>query len=318
MWASLRSNHTDQVRPRRHQPLVGVAWAFGTLWCLSAFGHAQAQSKTCTPALTNPPASVQIDYDPFVAGTASAQLTFRLLNQTDAPCKIDLAITNSSGEPVLNLPLTDIGPVLTIRSSATQIQAAQKTGIYEVVLEAGQAQDVSFDLTVSTDAVVPAGRYVHSLFLALMQPGDKVAATTTPFQLALNALPRAQMSLAGASGSFGTGPAVSIIDFGKAETGKMQGLFIQARTNAPSRLTFRSANHGRMVLDGDEGRSNSLPYRVLFDSAPLDLETTAIRSIAPPQSYSGTSYPLILQLGDVSGSRAGHYTDELTIEITTL
>lgn len=318
MSVSSRLNRSENGLPKRHQTLAWSAWASGIFWALAGFGLANAQPTTCTPTLKNSPASVEIDYDPFLAGATPTHLTFQLVNQTDTPCKIDLAVTNSAGEPLLELPWTDIGLVLAIRPSADQTQGAKRTGLYEIVLEAGQNKDISFDLSVSTDAVVPAGHYVQSLFLAFMQPGDKVATMRTPFQLALNALPRAQMNLSGASGSFGTGPTVSIVDFGLAETGKVQGLFIQTRTNAPSRLTFRSANHGRMVLDGDASRAHSLPYSITFDGAPLDLETMAIRPISPAINYSGTPYPLILQLGDVTARRAGHYTDELTIEITTL
>lgn len=318
MSVSSRLNRSDKAGSKPHQKMAGAAWASGILWALAGFGLAHAQPPTCTPALKNSPASVQINYDPFLAGATPTHLTFQLVNQTDTTCKIDLAVTNLVGEPVLELPWTDIGLVLAIRPTDAQIQSTKRTGIYEVILEAGQSKDISFDLSVSTDAVVPAGHYVQSLFLAFMPSGDKVATTTTPFQLALNALPRAQMNLSGASGSFGTGPTVSIVNFGMAETGKVQGLFIQTRTNAPARLTFNSANHGRMVLDGDPSRSHSLPYSVTFDGAPLDLETIAIRPISPPINYSGTPYPLILQLGDVTARRAGHYSDELTIEITTL
>ena len=319
MSESSRLNRTNNVSLRWRQTLICLAWACAVaLWSVTALSPAQAQPKTCVPVIKNPPTSVQVDYDPFLVGAAPTGLTFQLLNQTDTTCKIDLAITNSSREPVFDLPLADLGLVLNIGSSAAEPQGTQKTGLYEVILEAGQTKDISFDLSVTTNAVVPAGRYVYSLFLAWVQPGDKIATVITPFQLTLNAVPRAQMNLSGASGNFGTGPTVSIVDFGTAETGKVQGLFIQARTNAPSRLTFRSANHGRMVLDGDESRANSLPYRIIFDGDALDLETTAIRPIEPPPNYSGISYPLVLQLGDVNGRRAGHYSDELTIEITTL
>lgn len=312
MSVSSALNLTDRAaRP-------GAIWFTAIAWCLAMLGHAHAQPATCTPVIQESPASVQIDYDPFVAGRAPTRLALQLLNKTEARCTIDLAITNPAGEPVTDLSMTEIGLVLTLRSSAGQVQSTETPGLYEVVLEAGLAKDISFDISVLTDAVVPAGHYQRPLFLSLRRPGEKVAVRSAPFQLALNALPRAQMNLSGARGSFGTGPAISIVDFGKAETGKVRDLFIQTRTNAPSRLTFNSANHGRLVLEGDESKAISLPYRVLFDGSPLDLASMAIRDIDPPKTYAGTSYPLVLQLGDIAGSRAGHYTDELTIEITTL
>ena len=81
MSVSSRLNRSDKAGSRPHQRLAWAAWASGILWALAGFGLAHAQPPTCTPALKNSPASVQINYDPFLAGATPTHLTFQLVNQ---------------------------------------------------------------------------------------------------------------------------------------------------------------------------------------------------------------------------------------------
>lgn len=308
------------VRGRLH-PRQGqgqrLAWAVACCVAAVGLGAGVARAETCQLRIDGPPPSVQVDYDPFVPATAPSKMTFRMMNPGAEACAIDLALTERPGEPTVQPVVADTGLMLELRPAGL-LRRTPVPGVFAVTVPAGETVEASLDVVVMTDAVVQAGQYAQELTLELRPAGSAVAYDQAPVVLTLIALPRAQMNLSGARGDFGTGASVSVVDFGRAETGKVRQVFVQTRANNAARLTFTSANRGRLMLVGENPDQAALDYTVALEDQVLDLSQVATRDIDPPRTYAGQAFELLLTLGKVEGARAGDYSDELTIEISTL
>lgn len=292
---------------------LGLAALFASIPVLTGAGSTHAEE--CQLTIESMPPSVRLDYDPFVLATAPARLQFRLNNREAVACRSDLALVDASRQAVTRFAVGTTGLELELRPVGG-ISRSVVPSVFSLSVPPEDGVDLVFDVVIIDDAVVPAGLYSERMTLELRQPGTAVAYDQAPVVLDLTALPRAQMNLSGSRGDFGSGASVSVVDFGKAETGKQQQVFVQTRANNPARLTFKSANQGRLRMAGQgEG---ALDYSVQFNGSPLDLKQVASRDIDPPRTYAGQAFELILTLGKVEGAQAGHYNDELTIEISTL
>lgn len=317
MSASCKSSPNSPARDDgRRRRLVRIAVG-GAVAVLISAASAQAQAAECTLQISQPPPAVRIDYDPFVPATAPARMVFRIRNPAGEACEADLAIVDTPGVAIVRQSVGMTGLGLEIRPDAGVTRATEPS-VFHVAAPAGETLEATFDVAVIEDAVVQAGHYIQPLTLELRQPGSAVAYDRVPVVIDVTALPRAQMNLSGSRGAFGSGTSVSVVDFGDAETGKAREIFIQTRTNSAARLTFTSANRGRLALQAADADAASLDYSVDFEGSRLDLLQVATRDVDPPRTYAGQSYDLVLTLGDVRGARAGLYSDELTIEISTL
>ena len=316
MSASCKSSPNSPARDDgRRRRLVRLAVAGAVAGLISAAPAAQAAD--CNLQITQPPPAVRIDYDPFVPATAPARMVFRIRNPAGEACEADLAIVDTPGVAIVRQSVGMTGLGLEIRPDAGVTRATEPS-VFHVAAPAGETLEATFDVAVIEDAVVQAGHYLQPLTLELRQPGSAVAYDRVPVVIDVTALPRAQMNLSGSRGAFGSGTSVSVVDFGDAETGKARQIYVQTRTNSAARLTFTSANRGRLALQAADAGAAVLDYSVDFEGSRLDLSQVATRDVDPPRTYAGQSYDLVLTLGDVRGARAGLYSDELTIEISTL
>ena len=295
---------------------VVAATATG-LVLLAAAVPARAGVDGCSLQLDQAPQAVRVDYDPFLPATAPTRLAFRLRNGGEARCEADLAFVDVPGQPLIRTGVGATGLMLEIRPGPS-VSRSPEPAVFRTAVEAGETQEIVFDVLVIEDAVVQAGLYDQSLTLEVRQPGAPQAYERSPVIIDLTALPRAQMNLSGARGAFGAGPSISVVDFGEAQTGKTHQLFVQTRTNASARLTFSSANRGKLRHEQGGEAAAVLTYAVAFDGDVLDLSQVATRDVDPPRTFAGQSYGLLLTLGAVEGGPAGVYSDELTIEISTL
>lgn len=321
MSASCKSNPNRGRSGRRTRAYaagqaMGLASAVAVIGLIS-FGAAPAQAAECVLQINQAPPSVRLDYDPFLPATAPARMSFRIHNPAGEACEADLALVDTPGVPIVRQSVGMTGLGLEIRPDAG-VSRASVPSVFHVAVGPDQTLETTFDVAVIEDAVVQAGRYTQPLTLELRQPGGSVAYDRAPVVIEVTALPRAQLNLSGSRGAFGSGTSVSVVDFGNAETGKTRQLFVQTRTNSAARLTFSSANRGRLVLQSAGSDTGALDYAVTFDGSRLDLSQVATRDVDPPRTYAGQSYDLVLTLGEVGGARAGLYSDELTIEISTL
>lgn len=276
-----------------------------------------ARAETCQFRIENLPSTVALTYDAFSPSRAPFPLKFQVLNTQDNECQARFALVDSTNSTVSTWVPQNTSLKLELRPR-TGVTRSSFPDHFDLNIEGGQSTEVEFDVVVLEEAVVPSGTYNERLFLNLYQSDGTTLMEQVPVNLALVSIPRAQLNISGSRGEFGSGGTVSIVDFGPAETGKARHVYVQARANASSRLSFKSMNKGRLRLLDQAEDGPSLEYKASFDGTPLDLSDISFRDIDLPYTYSGLAFELNLVLGEVAGARAGTYSDEITIEISTL
>lgn len=304
---------SQAVKTASPLPVAGIGLALAVFLMAAP----PAQAETCHFRVEDLPPTVPLTYDSFSPSHAPATLKFRVSNPREEACQARLALVDSLDNTVSSwVPQhTNLKLELRPRSGVTRSSMPDQ---FDLSIAGGQSVEVEFDVVVLQESVVPAGTYIERLFLNLYQSDGAGTKEQIPVNLSLSSIPRAQLNISGSRGEFGAGGTISVVDFGPAETGKARHVYIQTRANAASRLSFKSANKGRLSLQDQGAEGSFLEYRASFDGQALDLANVTLKDIDLPFDYSGLAFELNLVLGNVAGARAGTYTDELTIEISTL
>lgn len=297
----------------RFTPLI-VRIALMGLLLAGAPGAAFAQ---CRLDVVRAPPSVLISYDPFEPAPPPERLRLRLRNPSAEACSAEIALVDDGGAALSRVALADAGLVLEV-APGEGLAAGPEPGVFRVQAAADAEVEAVLELVVLDPRVVEAGTYLHDLVVRLRDGVGLSAGRDVRVPLSLHALPRAQLNLAGALGSFGQGPSVSRVDFGVAEAGKTERVFVQSRTNAPARIRITSANKGVLRSEDDPEEGAGVRYSAVLDNRPLDLSQPAAVDVDPPRTFQGESLELLLTLGPVPPLRAGAYSDALTFEISTL
>lgn len=277
--------------------------------------------ELCVPDLVEVPESSIIGYDPFLPGSAVQQFTFELANPNSTECRFDIALLSPTGDPALLIDVNDTNVVFEIRPVANgdTLAVTATPGVYRAIIPANESKHFNFEALVVQDAVASAEDHIVPIQFQLRQP-DTIAPLGQSWftNLILRSVPRAQLNISGASGSFGDGASMSVIDFGIAETGKTRRVFVQIRANTLAQLTIDSENNGQLIHKENPEKALPIPYSARLDASEINLETMYIQDFDIPRTYSGQSLPFELTLGDISGAMAGDYEDTLTIEFSPL
>ena len=199
----------------RFTPLIVRIGLMGLLLA-GAPGAALAQ---CRLEVVRAPPSVLISYDPFEPAPPPERLRLRLRNPSAEACSAEIALVDDGGAALSRVALADAGLVLEV-APGEGLAAGPEPGVFRVQAAADAEVEAVLELVVLDPRVVEAGTYLHDLVVRLRDGIGLSSGRDVRVPLSLHALPRAQLNLAGALGSFGQGPSVSRVDFGVAEAGK--------------------------------------------------------------------------------------------------
>lgn len=301
-----------------NRTIVTAAAALALSASLSAPSHA----TTCSVAISNISPIPNVVYDPFEGLARSVTYTVEFLNSGPDACAVGLAIASptpgprafKNGANELRYTLEWPGGAVFTNNIAAPIGTVS-------VPANGARRSVTLRVKVAAGLIAPAATYADTLtfrtYRSASGPLVQVGADrTTTASAVLEA--RAQVNIAGASGTFGTPFALDRIDFGTLANGAARNAIVQVRATSPVSINVSSLNHGRLkhkVILTDDG----VPYTMQLDGAPVTLggATTSLNR-SPPVSLDGINYPMNIQIGDVSGRPAGDYQDTLTINVAPL
>lgn len=291
------------------------AWRLGLLLLVIACAVPRG-AAACDLVLTQAPEPVRIDYNPFVFGSGEGALDIGLQNRGEEACDLRLSVTDDADQLVQEIDLGGVGLRIRPREESGVRDAPAQTGVFTYALEPSADGRPQLNVAVTRDAVADAGEYALDLKLAVADADGVTLLPSIPIRLVLTSTPRAQLNLAGASGAFGSGSSVEVVDFGEAETGATRRIFVQVRANAPSTLTISSENKGVMRLLADVENPTTIPYAVELDGEPVDLTKLWTSDVDPPRTLAGASLPMVFTLGRVEGQMAGRYEDLITIDVS--
>lgn len=279
-----------------------------------AAAHA-ARTEPCDLRLARDPVPVRIDYDPFAFSRPPGHLDLDLVNAGDGRCDLELRLMDIDGQPLRALDLGGVTLDIRLREGGTAGATRLDPNRFTLSVPAGAPVTLALALLATADTVAEAGEH-YAAFRAEISPvGSDPMVLIGPIDVVLSSPPRAQLSIAGAAGAFGSTSSVEVIDFGEARTGAVKRAFLQIRANTQSRLTFVSEHSGTMRRLGATGDEPGIEYRVILQGEPLDLRQQAVRSVDPPRTLQGQSLSLDFELDSTLARKSGRYEDLLMIDI---
>jgi hypothetical protein len=249
--------------------------------------------------------------DLFESGTLPVRFHVSI-NADNKACTIGLAISGRSFQQGGNTVL------FLLKGISGSPSFTDDVGSPSIVNVPSDGQ-VELQAVLNGPVFAPAGEYSAPLQLQLFNNGASVGSPYT-YNLPLSVKAKAQVNIAGSSGSFGGAGTVDKVDFGELETGENRTVYVQLLSNADVDVSFSSLN-GLKLQHVDPARQQTpISYTAVFNGSSLPLTSPGasykVRRSADT-SLSGSSLPLTLTVGTVQDNIAGTYQDIITIDVDT-
>lgn len=262
-----------------------------------------------------PTAWVIQGYDPF--GSAIPEDTFGVTfsNDSQAECRFTPVFTIEQPPFGLTRQMSNpIGYVLVSLSDSQDVTprpglSLQRPNQRQVVLAPGESRTLLYRLAADADDVKEAGTFTQEVVL-VAQDTELTSVGGTRLVLGLNVLPSARVGLAGA---YTVSEGQALVDLGELREGPAP-VPLQVRVNSTGRYTIdvTSANAGRLRLGTSDW---SVPYSLSIGNRRVNLSGTDTLAGPPAGGYTRESLPIHISIGDISGRRAGRYSDVISISV---
>lgn len=278
-----------------------------------------ATAKACDVAIVPITSTMRFDYDPFAFAPTVGRLTFDIESRDSEACEVTVMLLDAKQASISDLAIGTTGVVVGFqaRGDDAAMSPTAVPGAWRLRIAPGKRTRLSIEGLVTQDAVALAGDYATDLTLELRDPGAAAThAAPMPVHVLFATMPRAQMNIVGAAGTFGEGPSIARVDFGILASKATRRVFLQVRANGRARLTIDSANSGRLVREG--GKEPGIPYTARLVDDPVDLTQHWEKAIDLPRTVGGASLPFDLMLEEIGANIAGSYSDVLTLQLSAI
>lgn len=297
----------------RNSLMVGL----GALVAAATLGAGAAQAD-CLMSIQPTQDQWLIQHNPFGGDSLQRQFDVALVNQGDSRCNARLGM-DLHGEA---FGLSRIGDTRLVAYSLTDErggnditprtgESAERLNARPVNLAPGERTLVRFTVAVDPTATLGQGVYSQTLFIAV-EDNRGAPLAERPVTLAVNVVPAAVMGL---KGEFQRIDGVARIDLGELSSGSRSlgtSLFVQS--TGGYRVSVESSNQGRLRLGVSQWY---VDYSLAVGSNSMNLAVGDDFEVLSSQQRND-DYPLSVNIGDVSGRRAGEYSDVLTFTIAAI
>lgn len=280
-------------------------------------GQASAQDK-CN--LTIQPALDQwvIRYNPLEDEIAQRTFDVLLVNSGRTPCNGNIlaslqaeafGLTTPGGANRVRYTLVDVdygGVDITPRSG----ESARRNGT-SVSIKQGEQLPARITFAAFPEAGVAQGRYTQVANLFVEQANGTIHATR-PVTLVLDLAAAAAIGL---KGEFSRPNGTPVIDLGELTEGvRSLNTALYVHSTGGYRVSITSANRGRLRQGATAWY---VDYNLKVGAQDINLQRTDTINVVS-QTARRDDYPLAVRIGDVSGKRAGEYSDTLTFTVAAI
>lgn len=280
-------------------------------------GQASAQDK-CN--LTIQPALDQwvIRYNPLEDEIAQRTFDVLLVNSGRTPCNGNIlaslqaeafGLTTPGGANRVRYTLVDVdygGVDITPRSG----ESARRNGT-SVSIKQGEQLPARITFAAFPEAGVAQGRYSQVANLFVEQANGTIHATR-PVTLVLDLAAAAAIGL---KGEFSRPNGTPVIDLGELTEGpRPLNTALYVHSTGGYRVSVTSANRGRLRQGATAWY---VDYNLKVGAQDINLQRTDTINVVS-QTARRDDYPLTVRIGDVSGKRAGEYSDTLTFTVAAI
>jgi hypothetical protein len=272
--------------------------------------------SSCNATIGTISAIPTVVYDPFDGVSASVIFTVEAVNQSSEPCNLSLAIESAGSSSTRYFrKVSDKLRYVVEDTDGDDYEndIDEPRGWHSLQGGVGKTKIITVKVKVPSGLISPAGNYSNTLSLRLYRAGGSALGTVRTATANALVEERAQVNIAGASGSWGAW-SVDELDFNNLNTGETRSARVQVRATTGVTIHVVSQNKGKL-------KHNTLaalvPYAMKLNNVTMMLDPgPAETDVAPPVSLDGSSYPMVVTIGDVSGRPSGTYKDLLTITVT--
>ena len=280
-------------------------------------GQALAQDK-CN--LTIQPALDQwvIRYNPLEDEIAQRTFDVLLVNSGRTPCNGNIlaslqaeafGLTTPGGANRVRYTLVDVdygGVDITPRSG----ESARRNGT-SISIKQGEQLPARITFAAFPEAGVAQGRYAQVANLFVEQANGTIHATR-PVTLVLDLAAAAAIGL---KGEFSRPNGTPVIDLGELTEGpRPLNTALYVHSTGGYRVSVTSANRGRLRQGATAWY---VDYNLKVGAQDINLQRTDTINVVS-QTARRDDYPLTVRIGDVSGKRAGEYSDTLTFTVAAI
>lgn len=279
--------------------------------------QASAQAK-CN--LTIQPALDQwvIRYNPLEDEVAQRSFDVLLVNSGGTPCNGNIlaslqgeafGLTAPGGANRVRYTLVDVdygGVDITPRSG----ESARRNGT-SISVKQGEQLPARITFAAFPEAGVAQGRYTQVANLFVEQANGTIHATR-PVTLVLDLAAAAAIGL---KGEFSRPNGTPVIDLGELTEGaRPLNTALYVHSTGGYRVSVTSANRGRLRQGATAWY---VDYNLKVGAQDINLQRTDTINVVS-QTARRDDYPLTVRIGDVSGKRAGEYSDTLTFTVAAI
>jgi len=293
---------------------------------------AAASAADCQPAFVNPDQSLVIDGVTIEAGgRATEDFQLRVQNAAaggsgpsgggpmgSATCEASIRFARFSA-PDPDFPAYSLRAPGNREVEVLPDPASGGTADSDVVIAnapAGpQGRSVPFRLTIPTEWGVRAGSYIEQLQAQLLDRDGNVV-DTAAVTITVTVPSAVSLRLVGAvvGGSAGGPAQIDLGNLSSTRETRSEPFGALILSTAPYSVRFSSANLGALVHQ--DGRER-VPYRLFFDGAPVDLAGSSEFPYLAHTPRGGDRRPMSIVVPPVV-ALAGHYSDRITVTVSTL
>jgi len=281
-----------------------------------AFATGGGGSSSCNASIGTISAVPTVVYDPFDGVSASVVFTVEAVNQSAEACNLSLAVASagSSGTRYFRRMGDKLRYVVeTPDGDDYENDIDEPRGWHPLAGGVGKTRLITVKVKVPSGLIAPAGDYSNMLSFKLYRAGGGGLGTVATAPANAVVEERAQVNIAGASGSWGAW-SVDELDFNTLNTGEIRSARVQVRATSGVTIQVVSQNKGKLK---HKTLAAEVPYALKLNNVTMTLDQgPAETDVSPPVSLDGTSYPMVVTIGDVSGRPSGTYKDLLTITVT--
>jgi len=279
-------------------------------------GTAASVQAACEPDLTRVRAPLNERYDSFDPRPGVHDLDVVIRNRSDERCDLTLTLVSDvEGRRFFRGPGRNDVLGYEILSSSGQVLVNEDNRNFGLPVSIAPRSEfnASLQIRIPSGQVLSSGYYFDFIGVTLADATDRVVDRRRNTPLGVWVEPRAQVNIAGASGSFDAGVRRASLDFGTLTTGVERRAFIQVRANGSARINISSANRGNLRQDGT---AQGIPYLLTIDGTPIALDRgQSSLSRRPAKTLDGTAYEMIATVPRVPDIFAGQYSDIVTIDV---
>jgi len=281
-----------------------------------AYATGGGGSSSCNASIGTISAVPTVVYDPFDGVSASVVFTVEAVNQSAEACNLSLAVASAGSSSTRYF--RRMGDKLRYVVEAPdgddyENDLDEPRGWHPLQGGVGKTKLITVKVKVPSGLIAPAGDYSNMLSFKLYRAGGGGlgSVANAPANAVVEA--RAQVNIAGASGSWGAW-SVDELDFNTLNTGEMRSARVQVRATSGVTIQVVSQNKGKLK---HKTLAAEVPYALKLNNVTMVLDPgPGETDVSPPVSLDGTSYPMVVTIGDVSGRPSGSYKDLLTITVT--